>query len=53
MLANIIIGAVIVLIIGLAIFKIVREKRAGNKCIGCPYGKECTSCPSEDYKSAN
>lgn len=33
---NIIVGLVIVLIIGLSITKVVKEKRRGTKCIGCP-----------------
>ena len=31
----------ILLIVGGAVFYIVREKRRGAKCIGCPYAKEC------------
>ena len=33
--------AAIVLIVGGAVFYIVRAKRKGVKCIGCPYSKEC------------
>ena len=33
--------AVIALIIGSAIFYIVRAKRRGEKCVGCPYAKQC------------
>lgn len=33
--------AAIVLIIGAAIFYIVRAKRRGEKCVGCPYAKQC------------
>ena len=32
-----IIIAVIAVIVGLAIWYIVREKKRGKKCIGCPY----------------
>ncbi len=42
-LVNIIIVAVIVLILGGAVFYIVREKKRGTKCIGCPAGKTCSS----------
>lgn len=35
--ANIIVGIVIVSIIGLAIAKVISEKRKGAKCIGCPH----------------
>ncbi|MCT4607038.1 MAG: FeoB-associated Cys-rich membrane protein [Marinisporobacter sp.] len=34
---NIIAGVVILSIIGLSIAKIVREKKKGVKCIGCPH----------------
>lgn len=39
---NLIVGLILILIISLAIYKIVKEKRSGNKCIGCPHGKTCT-----------
>ena len=35
--------AVIVLIIGAAAFYIIREKKKGKKCIGCPYCNTCSS----------
>lgn len=44
---NIIAVAVILLVIGAAVFYIVREKKRGKKCIGCPYADSfgsCTSC---------
>ncbi len=31
----------IVLIVGLAAFYIIRVKKKGQKCIGCPYAKQC------------
>ena len=40
---NIIIVAVILVIIGLAIGYIVKAKKSGQKCIGCPSAKECDS----------
>ncbi|MGM9643508.1 MAG: FeoB-associated Cys-rich membrane protein [Eubacteriales bacterium] len=39
---NFIVACVLLLIIGAAIFYIVREKKKGAKCIGCPHGKHCT-----------
>ena len=33
--------AAIVLIVGAAVFYIIRAKRSGAKCIGCPHAKEC------------
>lgn len=38
----------IVLIIGLAIFYIIKSKKSGKKCIGCPY---CDSCHSKKAKN--
>ncbi len=40
---NIIVIAIIVAILGGAIFYIIREKKRGTKCIGCPAGKSCSS----------
>lgn len=34
--------AFIVLIVGAAIFYIVRAKKRGEKCVGCPYSKQCS-----------
>ena len=34
--------AAIVLIVGLAVFYIVRAKKRGQKCIGCPHAKQCS-----------
>ncbi len=33
----------IVLIVGGASFYLIRAKKRGQKCIGCPYAKECGS----------
>ena len=33
--------AVIVLTLSAAVFYIVRAKRRGEKCVGCPYAREC------------
>lgn len=38
---NVIIAAVILLMAGLASFYIVKEKKKGTKCIGCPAGGHC------------
>jgi hypothetical protein len=41
---DLIIIAVLVIIVTLAVMKIVREKRNGAKCVGCPYSKGSSSC---------
>ena len=38
---NIIIILVIVAIVGAAVAYIVKEKKRGVKCIGCPYAQQC------------
>ena len=43
MIESIIVVAVIAVITGGAITYIVKEKKKGAKCIGCPYAKKCAS----------
>ncbi len=38
---ELIIIAIVVLIVATAIIYIYRAKKRGQKCIGCPYSKEC------------
>ncbi len=38
---NIIAIAIIALVLGVAIGYIVRSKRRGDVCVGCPYAKQC------------
>ncbi len=56
-LVDIIVIAVIVLIVGAASFYIIKAKKSGKKCIGCPYGDCCTrsgkngrACSEQDTK---
>ncbi len=44
---NYLLGVIIALILGLAIGYIIRQKKRGAKCIGCPVS---TSCSSSDNK---
>ncbi len=39
---ELIIIPIIVIIVGGAIFYIVRSKKRGKKCIGCPYANCCS-----------
>ena len=41
MIKTILIVVILFLIVGLAVGYLVREKRKGKKCIGCPYCAEC------------
>ena len=44
---NIIIIAVLVLVVGGALAYIIKAKKSGQKCIGCPDAKTCSgSCAS-------
>ena len=38
---DIIISIILLLVVGLAIYYIVKEKKKGNKCIGCPAAGNC------------
>ncbi len=40
---NVIVVLVVLLIVGFAIGYIVRQKKSGAKCIGCPHSKSCGS----------
>ena len=40
---NIIVIAILALILGLAVGHIVKEKKSGAKCIGCPHSKSCSA----------
>lgn len=38
---NIIIITILIMIVGAAVFYLVRAKKKGAKCIGCPHAKQC------------
>ena len=42
MVDEIIVISIIVIIIGLALFYIIKAKKSGRKCIGCPNSKTCS-----------
>lgn len=53
---NFIIIAVLVLIIGLALAYVIKAKKSGAKCIGCPDAKKCSgncSCCSSFSNTQN
>ncbi len=39
--ADIIVALILAAIIGGAVFYIVKAKKGGQKCIGCPYSGKC------------
>lgn len=40
---DIIIGIILLAIVGGAVFYVVKAKKSGVKCIGCPESKNCSS----------
>ncbi len=38
---------VVVIILGLAILKIVKDKKKGKKCLGCPLEEVCSKNPDK------
>ncbi|MBE6713737.1 MAG: hypothetical protein E7575_00430 [Ruminococcaceae bacterium] len=46
MLDNIIIIGITALVVGLASWYVIRAKRKGQKCIGCPFAKTCVAARS-------
>lgn len=52
---DIIVSVALVVIIGAAVAYIIRAKKRGIKCVGCPYAKQCGgncsgNCESSDNK---
>lgn len=41
---NFIIIAILILTVGCAIYYIVKKKKSGAKCIGCPNSEGCSKC---------
>ena len=40
---DLIVAGIIVVMVTLAVRYIVKEKKKGVKCIGCPYARECAA----------
>lgn len=53
MIANIIIIGIVVLIIASIVTYLVRAKRRGDTCVGCPYAKACggNECNTQNQKA--
>jgi len=39
---NFVVTAIIILIVAAAAGYVIRAKKRGVKCVGCPYGENCT-----------
>ena len=50
---DLIVIAIVIVIVGSALGYIIRAKKRGVKCIGCPAGGNCTSCPSSGETAGN
>lgn len=40
---NLIVGVILAIILGAAIYYIYKEKKKGVRCVGCPYAGECAA----------
>lgn len=45
--ANVVVGAIVIAAVGAAIAYIVKEKKRGVTCIGCPHAGECAKKRSQ------
>ena len=52
-LTDVIAIAIIAALVGIAVTYIVRQKKKGAKCIGCPYAKTCAKGTGESSCSCN
>lgn len=51
---DIIIIVIVAVIVAAIVFYLIRAKKKGQKCIGCPYAKQCGgNCNSQNMKSDN
>ena len=39
--------AVLILVLGGAAFYLIRAKKKGQKCVGCPYAGSCGKCSGQ------
>ncbi len=51
--ANIIVGAILILIFFVVIKNIIRQKKSGSKCMGCSSGSSCKSHNSNNDSISN
>lgn len=49
--ANIIVIAVLVCLVGAVVYYIYKAKKRGEHCIGCPYAKQCGGACSGGCRS--
>ncbi len=47
---DIIVILILILIAAGIVFYLVKAKKRGEKCIGCPYYKQCENCSNKQKK---
>lgn len=47
---NIIVILILVFIAAGIVFYLIKAKKRGEKCIGCPYSKQCENCSNKQKK---
>ena len=50
--ADLIVGGILLVIVGAAIVYIVKAKKKGIKCIGCPAAGQCAHCKGQGSQQA-
>lgn len=40
---NFIAAGILIVLIGAIVFYLIKEKKKGGKCVGCPYAKQCSN----------
>jgi hypothetical protein len=51
---NFIIIAIVLCIVGGIVFYLIKAKRRGQTCVGCPYAKQCKgNCTKQDNQKPN
>lgn len=41
---NFVVGAIVIVVVGSALAYIMKSRKNGIKCVGCPDAKTCSSC---------
>ncbi len=51
---NMIVVMILLVLIGSVVIYLIREKKKGRNCVGCPYAKQCSRhCDSDKKQSFN
>ncbi len=51
---NMIVVMILLVLIGSVVIYLIKEKKKGRKCVGCPYAKQCSqNCDSDKKQSFN